>query len=450
MSDSTNMLRNRTSLKFATCTGIALAVAALIACTSPTEPEHSPVPTSTAIPTVQTPTSEPAATPAPTPNPTVTLTYPQYVIDAPALEYGPAFNAPRDWRWEGHNRLVGPDRADDITVISVRQPPLEDLTEYEDRLSQFAGRVRDNLARDWWDNVALLEVDRFERVELQGYIYYKLEYRVQESPEYCALAVKELITLAVALPGPTLGVKARTQGCETRQSRQTDQILDSFRVVVREPLYYTQYIDTNGIVIKANPDVEPEAMHRAAETVDAMLQGRADLAQEVGAAVAIVPEKEYITTIPEFAQFTGKVQDDGRAYDGFIIRGLGAVKGQPVTATSEENLLRRPQVHDPLSFVDVTIHEFAHAIENLCFTSTDRQRLTTLYDATIASGAIDDTYAATNEDEFFAVFTTAYFNATTELATVAADREQLETDFPEVHQFLSELYGDASEDEFQR
>ena len=349
--------------------------------------------------------------------------------------------------------MVSPDRSAEITVLSVRLPPLEDLAQYEDRLSQFAGRVRDNLARDWWDNLALLDVDRFERVELQGYIYYKLEYRVQESPEYCALAVNELITLAVALPGPTFGFRARAQGCETRLSRPVDRILDSFRVVASEPLYYTQFINASGVVIKANPDIEPEAMYRAGETVEAMLQGRSDLAQcmaDVGAALAIVPEKEYITTIPEFAQFAGKAQDDGRAYDGYIIRGLGAVKGQPVTATSEENLLRRTQVHDPLNFVDVTIHEFAHAIENLCFTSSDRQRLTALYDATIASGAIDGTSAATNKDEFFAVFTTVYFNATNELASVAADREQLQSDFPELHQFLFELFGTVPEDEFRR
>ena len=338
-------------------------------------------------------------------------------------------------------------------MTSLHQPPLEDLAEYGDRLLQFAGSIRDGLKRGWWANLALLEVDLFERVELQGYVYYRLEYRVQESSEYCVLTVKELITLAVALPGPALGVRARGQGCEFLNLQPMERILDTFRVVVQEPLYYTQYIDTNGIVVKANPDIEPKAMYRAAETVDAMLQGRADLAQcmaEVGAALAIVPEKEYITTIPELSQFAGKVQEDGRPYDGFIIRGLGAVKGQPVTATSEENLLRRPQVHDPLSFVDVTIHEFAHAIENLCFTSSDRDRLTALYDATIASGAIDDTYAATNEDEFFAVFTTVYFNATTEMGTIAADQDQLESDFPELHQFLFELFANVPEDEFRR
>lgn len=370
-----------------------------------------------------------------------------------ALEYGPAFDTPRDWQWEGHNRLVGPDRSTEITVTSVQLPPLEDLTLYEGRLSQLASHFRDNLARDWWTNASLLEIDKFERVELQGYVYYRLEYRVQESPEYCALAVNELITLAVALPGPAFGFRARAQGCETRQSRPVDRILNSFRVVVREPLYYTHFIDAGGIIIKANPDVTPEAMYRAAETVEAMLRARTDLAQcmaEVGAAVAIIPEKDYITTIPEFAQFAGKVQDDGRAYDGFIIRGLGAVKGQPVTATSEENLLRRPRIHDPLNFLDVTIHEFAHAIENLCFTLSDRERLASLYDATIASGVINDAYAATNEDEFFAVFTTVYFNATTELASIAADREQLQSDFPELHQFLYDLFGTVPEDEFRR
>ena len=338
-------------------------------------------------------------------------------------------------------------------MTSLRQPPLEDLAEYEDRLLQFAGSIQDGLKSDRWADPALLEVNLFERVEIQGYIYYRLEYRVQESSEYCVLAVKELITLAVALPGPALGVRARGQGCEFRNLQPMERILNTFRVVVQEPLYYTKYIDTNGIVVKANPDVEPDAMYRAAETVDAMLQGRSDIAPcmaEVGAALAIVPEKEYITTIPEFSQFAGKVQEDGRPYDGFIIRGLGAVKGQPVTATSEENLLRRAQVHDPLSFVDVTIHEFAHAIENLCFTSSDRERLTTLYDATMATGAIDGTYAATNEDEFFAVFTTVYFNATTELATIAADQDQLQSDFPELHQFLFELFGTVPQEEFRR
>ena len=367
--------------------------------------------------------------------------------------YGWVFDAPGNWQWEGDDRLIGPVNSGDISVTSVELPELKDIAKYEDRLREYAEGVRDNLPGDWWSGAELLEINWFERVELQGYVYYNLEYRVQENPDYCVLAVKELIGLAVALPGPAVGVRARGQGCEWRQLRLMGRILNTFRVVVRDASYYTQFINVNGIVVKASDDVVPEAMYRAAATVDAMMQGRRDLGECMrvsDAALAIIPEKEWVTTLPEFQWLSGEEVADGRPYDGFIIRGLGAVQGQPVSATSEENLLRRPQIHDPLHFLDITIHEFAHAIENLCFNPRDRQRLTALYQSVVDSGVIRGSYAATNEDEFFAIFTTVYFNATNELSPVAKDQDHLEEDFPDLYDFLWELYGTVPGDEFRR
>ena len=349
---------------------------------------------------------------------------------------------PGNWTKHGDNRYQRPGGDAYITVISGQ---LEDET-----LEKYAGNVRDNLSRDWWPDATLLEVDQFQHVRADGREYYRIRYRVQESAEYCVLDVIEVVGIADELPGQRVGFRLRGDSCEWRQLNSLRRIVQSFRVTVRPASYYTQSIDVDGIIVKANEDVVPEAMYRAAETVDAMMQGRLDIVEcmaDEDAAVAIVGETEWVTTLPEFGWLSGREDFTGRPYDGFSIRGLGAVAGQPVSATAEENLLRKSDEYD---FVDITIHEFAHAIENLCLKVSDRTRLMALYESVLGTGRIDGTHAAADVDEFFAVFSTVYFNATRELYWLVEDQAELAEKYPDVHSFLWEIYGTVSTDAFRR
>ena len=358
------------------------------------------------------------------------------------MEYAFELDIPGNWEELDSNRFQRPDGEAHITVVSAR---LDDET-----LEEYANTVRKNLARDWWDDASLLEVYEFERVRADGREYYRMRYRVQESPEYCVLDVIEVVGVADDIPGRRVGFRIRGDACEWRQLTSLRRIVQSFEVVVRPPSYYTQFIDVAGVVIKASDDVMPEALYRAAETVDAMMQGRLDIVEclaDKNAAVAIAGETEWVTDLPEFRWLSGREDFTGRPYDGFAIRGLGAVAGQPVSATAEENLLRKSEAYE---FIDVTIHEFAHAIENLCLTNPDRRRLNALYETVLGTGRIDGTHASADVDEFFAVFSTVYFNATRELYWLVEDQDELADVYPDVYSFLWEVYGTVSTDDFRR
>ena len=208
--------------------------------------------------------------------------------------------------------------------------------------------------------------------------------------------------------------------------------------------YYTRFVFAHGVTVKASSQVAPEALVKAAETMTRMMLGpRNDVRScltAAGAAMAVIPEGEYVTSLPEFAFLKGEKDIAGNRYNSFAISGLGAVKGQPVSSTSEKNLLRLPG--DPHAFLDVTIHEFAHAVQNLCFTPEDRETWSALYDAAIQANAFPGTYLRTNPDEFFAVLSTAYFGATDELG-VARDevRETFRTTLPDAFAFVEGIYG---------
>ena len=141
--------------------------------------------------------------------------------------------------------------------------------------------------------------------------------------------------------------------------------------------YYTQFRDASGITVKAPSVVDPRALDVAVQVVEQMLRGRDDIRGRLvqqEAALAIIPKASFVTELPEFAGLSGRIDRNGNAYDSFAIRGLGAVRGQPVSATSEENLLGLPG--DPFWAESIAHHEFAHAVMNLGFTTDDLDRWT--------------------------------------------------------------------------
>ena len=131
------------------------------------------------------------------------------------------------------------------------------------------------------------------------------------------------------------------------------------------------------------------------------------------AAIAITPKDRFVTALPEFAYQSGRKDATGREYDSFKIRGLGAVVGQPVTATAEENLLHLSG--DTMKGMSVTHHEFAHAVMNLGFNKADRAAWAQIYRNGAAGKLFKDCgaegdFAMDNPDEYWAVLSTAYFS----------------------------------------
>ena len=320
-------------------------------------------------------------------------------------------------------------------------------------LEQYTAHVRDNLEEDWWPTRSLFEITSFRKRQIAGQDFYAINYRVQESSEYCVLDVAELVTVSNALPGRQHGFRVRMWMCEKDvpgYGQDRSQILDSFRVTTQPTAYYRQFLSVKGTVIKATGKVDPEALYVAGDIVGAMLSGRQDIADcmaVVGAGLAIIPKDEYITTLPEFAWLKGQSDFTGRTYESFQIRGLGAVKGQPVSATSEESLLGLDLTdypHNRFPFDSLaTVHEFAHGIQNLCFTQSDWQQWEGFYNSALRAGIFPGTHMMADVLEFFAVFSTAYFEVTDEIGRDAG-RGTVEEEYPDIFKSLNEIYGGAA------
>jgi hypothetical protein len=183
------------------------------------------------------------------------------------------------------------------------------------------------------------------------------------------------------------------------------------------PLAYRKELVEQGILIKAPASVDGGALTAAAVIVTQMLGNvRSDIRARLmasKAAIAITPKDRYVTALPEFARQSGRKDGTGREYDSFNIRGLGAVVGQSVTATAEENLLHLSG--DTMKGMSVTHHEFAHAVMNLGFNRADRKAWTKIYRNGEANILFKDCgtegdFAMHNPDEYWAVLSTAYFS----------------------------------------
>ena len=179
---------------------------------------------------------------------------PRYSIATVTEEYGWEIDLPRGWIDDGESIRSEPGGELEVLEVELRAGTT---------LEDFADSVIDNLRQDWWLTASRFEVNRVEKRQVAGNEFYFVEYVVQESPKYCALDVWELIAVGSSLPGSVKGYRAQHRLCEHEarewESRRLDRTrrttLESFRVVTRPATYYTQFIDVDGIIVKANETV---------------------------------------------------------------------------------------------------------------------------------------------------------------------------------------------------
>ena len=292
-----------------------------------------------------------------------------------------------------------------------------------------------------WPAYSLFELTSFAEIQTDRQNFYEVSYRMQESPEYCIVAVTERIAAAEAWYGVLRSLRVISWMCEgnvNRHGEANTAMLDTFTVSGKPDDYYTQALVANGVLIKAADKVDPEALSVASDVVKWMLDGRQDITEcmpAVGAAIAIIPKDEFVTTLPEFARLKGRGDFTGRTYDSMQLRGLGAVKGQPVSAAAEEGLIEVP------TNLFVIVHEFAHAIQNLCFNQADHEEWGAFYAKALEANIYPGTHMMHDVDEFLAVFSSAYFEVTPELGRQRTSRQLIEDTFPEIYESLRKIYG---------
>ena len=348
---------------------------------------------------------------------------------------------PDNWNQDGEGRYSSSSPWTRVTITSQMLPTGYGVDEF----SQF---VLYDLQKDWWPTASLFKVTSVEENQTHNQPSRLISYRVQEAPQYCVVDVKELVMVSRILPGYPHGFRIRSWMCErdvTSHGQMREGILDSFRVASEPAEYYRQFIVVNGVTVKADASVDPAAVEAGAEIVTALLSGRQDIVRCMArrrAALAIMPRDQTATSLPEFTHLVGTVDFTGRRRDSYDIRGLGGVRGRPVSAVGEEQLLGNggPQ-HQWFPYRGLAaVHEVAHGIQNICFTQEDDQQWKAFYEEAVQAELYHGTHMMANEMEFFAVFSTGYFEVTYELGR-DSDREYLKERFPMVFQALDQIYG---------
>ena len=207
-----------------------------------------------------------------------------------------------------------------------------------------------------------------------------------------------------------------------------------YQIVTQTGGYYEQFITVEGITVKASGAVQVDSMYGAADVIGGMTRSlRNDIRTcltDAGAGLAIAPEGENITTLPEFHPLRGGESDRAA--------GLGAGIGQPISGVHEDGLL--------YGDYENTVHEFAHAIQDLCFSQDDHNEWNRFYRRAREAGLFPDAYGMTNEHEFFAEFSESYLERPGEIQRRWDEeddeltRQRLSGNFPEIFKFLEGIY----------
>lgn len=185
--------------------------------------------------------------------------------------------------------------------------------------------------------------------------------------------------------------------------------------------FYTKYIDANGIPVVSSGLVPDQALIKVMVTANRMLEKIPEVRNKMiqfHARIGIMSKDEVTTDIPEHAYLANDTITnwDTRA------RGLGGTVSVPITTCAEENVLCYQS--DWYSEEDIFIHEFAHAIHlmGIQYVEPDfNNRLNQALFNAKAEGKWVNTYAVTNNQEYWSEGVQCWFNVNNESASGLPD-----------------------------
>lgn len=247
-----------------------------------------------------------------------------------------------------------------------------------------------------------------------------------------------------AIDAAASSVDARVSGvdCDVTPSAPPPELgLDPF---------YVKYVDA-GMPVIGSANVRDDAFPVACQIVLKMLEKRPEIGAKLAEhriRVGIMAEGEVTTDMPEHADLDEAFPEtdwDTRA------RGLGATLARPLTSCGEENLLGL--TGDRYAGESILVHELGHTIWELGVMllpggSAKQRELRAAYDAAIAAGTFANTYAATNDREYWAEGVQGWFD--TNLEASPADgvhndidtRAELRAADPELARLVGEVFVD--------
>ena len=183
--------------------------------------------------------------------------------------------------------------------------------------------------------------------------------------------------------------------------------------------FYRRHLDVDGLPLLSSERVPDEAFLAARELLQRMLAKDPRLAKELAKSkvrVAIMAPDEVTTDVPEHADLNRHFDRTGQGTDwNQRARGLGATRARPACSVGAENLLGLPG--DRYRGESILIHEFAHTLHLLAISKLDRgfqRELEAAFRAARDKGLWENTYAATNVQEYWAEGVQSWFDANLE------------------------------------
>ena len=211
--------------------------------------------------------------------------------------------------------------------------------------------------------------------------------------------------------------------------------------------FYKKYLNANGIPVVSSEFVEDSALILARHTIINMTAKRPDvLAQMVlnRARVGIIAEEEETSDLPEYANIEDKEFFNRRG------RGYGGSELEPFASASEEAMLNKYKN----AGYDLLQHEFAHLIHSsgLRYAVPGFQKnLKDAFKKAKKEGLWLNTYAATDEMEYFAESTSIWFNYAVQsipegdgVYNHIHTREELKEYDPRMYNILKEIYNETN------
>ena len=156
-----------------------------------------------------------------------------------------------------------------------------------------------------------------------------------------------------------------------------------------------------------------------------------------GVELHVIGKDQVTSDLPEHRHLKGKPFDGDLNVDQRT-RGLGGL----LASCGEENLLRL--AGDRYAGRDICVHEFAHTILAFGLSGEVRRRVAGQHRRSTGRGLWKSTYAATNDDEFFAELSMWYFGTRGDYGRVdpkpEPGRDWLRGYDPEAFRLLDDLY----------
>jgi hypothetical protein len=178
------------------------------------------------------------------------------------------------------------------------------------------------------------------------------------------------------------------------------------------PLPAAQRLRTHGVDV-VSYGADPKALTEVGRAIDAVAQQPGIIAamHRDKVTLVVIPTNRRLTDLPQFADLRGQQTFDGRSWDD--VRGVGGRynldDARIYVGIPEENLINSEADRFSDNY-SVALHELAHVVHQRCLSDSDTDLIKRLYRERKQAGLpFTDSYAATNQYEYFAQATNVYF-----------------------------------------